>query len=282
MKPLLEDVSSKNGRFSFISFELVRPRLDFFWHYHPEYELTLIVKGKGRRLIGDSHESFSNGDLVLVGPNLPHTWVSDGSHKGKVEAIVIQFSTDLIGRFTGLNEFSSINRLLLHSKQGLSFDRRRSAEAIEQIRSLLKKNGVERITSLVHILQGLSEMRSQHLASALYQPLRGTDNENRINRVCKYVQKHIAEPLTIHKTAALIHLSPSAFCKFFKRITGKTFSDHVNEIRIGNVCRLLIETDKPVSSIAFETGFSTITYFNRVFLKKKMMKPSVYRRMYRV
>jgi hypothetical protein len=117
------------------------------------------------------------------------------------------------------------------------------------------------------------------LASSFYQPLRGKENEKRINKVCQYIQKHASEPMNIQKAAALIHLSPSAFCKFFKRITGKTFSDYVNDIRIANVCSQLLATDKQVAEIAYGNGFETLTYFNRIFLKKTNMRPSIYRKM---
>lgn len=278
MKPFLENITSKRGQHSFMAFALSQNKFDFFWHYHPEYELTLILKGKGRRLVGDSHENFESGDLVLIGPGLPHTWVSDGSHKGKVEATVIQFSADFIERFTGLDELSAINKLLLHAKQGISFKGKKSTAAMEQIKLLPEKSGVEKITALLYILYELFKLKSQPLASSFYQPLKGKENENRINKVCQYVQKHAAEPLSIHKAAALIHLSPGAFCKFFKRITGKTFSDYVNEIRIANVCNQLMATDKQVAEIAYGNGFETLTYFNRVFLKKKGVRPGEYRK----
>jgi len=282
MKPLLENIPSKRGQHSFMAFAVNQPKFDFFWHYHPEYELTLIIKGKGRRLIGDSHENFENGDLVLIGPGLPHTWVSDSGMKGKSEAVVIQFSEDFIERFADLDELSAINKLLLDAKQGISIKGKNTVTAREQIKLLPAKSGVEKITALLHILNELSALKSVSLASSFYQPLKGKENENRINKVCQYVQKHAAEPLTIHKAAALIHLSPGAFCKFFKRITSKTFSDYVNDIRIANVCSQLMATDKQVAEIAYGNGFETLTYFNRVFLKKKKMRPGSFRKMQRI
>jgi AraC-like DNA-binding protein len=282
MKPLLENIPSKRGQHSFMAFAVHQPKFDFFWHYHPEYELTLILKGKGRRLIGDSHENFENGDLVLIGPGLPHTWVSDSGMKGKSEAVVIQFSEDFIERFTGLDELSAINKLLLYAKQGISIKGKISAVAREQIKLLPAKRGVEKITGLLHILNELSALKSVSLASSFYQPLKGKENENRINKVCQYVQKHATERLTIHKAAALIHLSPGAFCKFFKRITGKTFSDYVNDIRIANVCSQLLATDKQVAEIAYGNGFETLTYFNRVFLRKKKMRPGSFRKIKKI
>jgi AraC-like DNA-binding protein len=278
MKPLLENIPSKKGQHSFMAFTVNQPKFDFFWHYHPEYELTLIIKGKGRRLIGDSHENFENGDLVLIGPGLPHTWVSHSEMKGKSEAVVIQFSEDFIDRFAGLDELSAINKLLLNAKQGISIKGKISAAAREQIKLLPEKRGVEKITGLLHILNELSTLKSVSLASSFYQPLKGKENENRINKVCQYVQKHSAEPLTIHKAAALIHMTPGAFCKFFKRITGKTFSDYVNDIRIANVCNQLMVSDKQVAEIAYGNGFETLTYFNRVFLRKKKLQPGIFRK----
>lgn len=277
MKPMLEDINAKKGQHSFMAYNISSHRFDFFWHYHPEYELTLILKGNGRRLVGDSHGSFDSGDLVLIGPDLPHTWVSDGSFKGKTAAVVIQFSSNFIERFTELSELSAINKLLVQARSGILFKEKKSTTVVEQMKLLPDKNGVEKIIGLLQILQELAKLKHASLASPFYQPLKGKENENRINKVCQYVQKHAAENMTTHKVAALIHLSPGAFCKFFKRITCKTFSDYVNDIRIANVCRELMATDKQIAEIAYGNGFETLTYFNRVFLKKKGVRPSEYR-----
>lgn len=277
MKALLEDINAKKGQHSYMAYSINPPRFDFFWHYHPEYELTLILKGNGRRLVGDTHENFVNGDLVLIGPGLPHTWVSDDSLNGKPAAVVIQFSAAFIERFTDLNELAAINKLLMQARLGILFKGKKSAAVVEQMILLPGKSGVEKITGLLQILQELVKLKHVSLVSAFYQPLKGKENANRINRVCQFVQKHATENMTIHKAAALIHLSPGAFCKFFKRITGKTFSDYVNEIRITNVCNQLIATDKQVAEIAYDNGFETLTYFNRVFLKKKGISPRQYR-----
>ena len=277
MKPVLEQIASKKGQHSFIAFTITQSRFDFFWHYHPEYELTLIIKGRGRRLVGDCHEQFESGDLVLLGPDLPHTWISNEKHKGKEMAVVIQFSSNFIERFTELAELTSINKLLTLAKQGISFKGEITAEFVEQMKQLPKKSGVERVIGLLYIFQELSKMKLSVLASEYYQPLKGKENEKRINKVCQYVQKHAVEALNIHKAATLIHLSPSAFCKFFKRMTGTTFSDYVNDIRMANVCNQLITTDMPVAEIAYSNGFETLTYFNRIFLRKKGMTPRQYR-----
>lgn len=278
MKPLLENIRAKKGQQSFMAFALNEPRFAFFWHYHAEYELTLIGKGRGRRLVGDRHEHFDSGDLVLIGPGLPHTWVSDGNRPGQVAAVVVQFSAEFMERFTELEELAAIRGLLVQAGRGLSFSGKSSVAVAEQLKQLPEKKGLEKITGLLQILQELTRLKPRPLASPYYQPLKGKVNESRINRVCQYVQKHFAERLSIHKAASLVHLTPGAFCKFFKRITGQTFSDYVNEIRIAQVCNQLIATDKQVAEIAYGSGFETLTYFNRVFLKKKGMRPGQYRK----
>jgi len=117
------------------------------------------------------------------------------------------------------------------------------------------------------------------LASTFFQPIKGSENEKRINNIFQYIQKHATEKLTIQKAALLVHLSPSAFCKFFKRVTGKTFSDYVNDVRIANVCSDLLASDKQIAEIAYQNGFETLSYFNRIFLKKKNISPNSYRKM---
>ncbi len=278
MKPLLEDIGKKRGQHSIIAFEIEQQKLDFFWHYHPEYELTLIVHGKGTRMVGDHHENFESGDLVFIGPDLPHTWMSDRHMEGNCKVVVIQFTKELIQRFIGLEEDAKINGFLSDSKRGLIINSNNNDNVKNLIKALPSKTGIDKISVFLQILHLLSTLESRTLASSFYQPLKGAENEKRINTVCQYIQKHSTEPLTIQRAASIIHLTPSAFCKFFKRITGKTFSDYVNDIRIANVCRDLIATDKQVSTIAFENGFDTLTYFNRIFLKKKGMKPSNYRK----
>jgi len=278
MKALYVDISNKKGSASFVAYDLNVPRFDFNWHYHPEYELTLITKGKGKRLVGDSHENFEAGDLVLIGPELPHTWISDNKTKGKAAAVVIQFSEKFIEGFLQLAECAGINKLLAQARLGVHFKKRKFEEAVEMVKQLTAKKGVAKITGLLNILNDLTQIRYEQLVSPFFLRLKGKPNEKRINTVCQFIQKHADEKISISKAASLIHLSDSAFCKFFKRATGKTFSDYVNAIRIGNACHLLTETDKTIAEIAFASGFESLTYFNRIFLKKKRVRPGEFRK----
>ncbi len=277
MKPRLEHIGSRKNEDSFRAFVVDQPRFDFFWHYHPEYELTLIVKGRGRRLVGDSHARFEDGDLVLIGPGLPHTWVSDDEDVSHSKAVVIQFSEAFIARLAAVEELSFLPALLNKASRAMVCRGAGLKAIAKQICALPSTSGVDRIAGLLYILQGLSGLRTTCLASKYYHALKGQMNEKRVNQVCAYVQRHATGALTLQQVAGLIHLSPPAFCKFFKRATGQTFSDYVNDVRIANACNQLISTDKTVSEIAFANGFETLTYFNRVFLKKTGLRPREYR-----
>ena len=276
MRPILEDITGKKGSQSFLAFRTTPGRFDFLWHFHPEFELTLILQGRGRRWVGDHHGSFEAGGLVLLGPGLPHTWASVGAAKGSA-AVVIQFGEDLMDRFTGLAELTAIRLLLERSKRGLRFTGDIPAVLLDDIKGLPEKSGVDKITGLLHVLQDLTHVDHAPMASGNYQPVKGKANEDRINKVCQYVQRHARDRVSLDKAASLIHLSPGAFCKFFKRMTGRTFSDHVNDVRIAQVCHQLLSTDDPVGDIAYANGFESLTYFNRVFLKKKGLRPRQYR-----
>ncbi len=275
MKATYEDIASKKGSESFLAYTLTLPLFEFKWHYHPEYELTLITRGKGKRLVGDSYENFETGDLVLLGPNLPHTWSSDSAEYPTVSAVVTQFSENFIQRFLELDEFDKISSLLTLADRGLSFsDSDKFSKELEQLPALA---GVEKVTTLLNLLQKLTSQKHNKLSSEYFRAMKGVETESRINKVCQHIQKHSSQEITLEHVAGLVHLSRSAFSKFFRRATGKTFSDYVNDIRIGKACFLLTETDKAISEIAYETGFENLTYFNRVFLKKKSRTPRSFR-----
>ena len=278
MRAKLEQLNKTAETQSFSCYEIVLPSFDFYWHYHPEYELTYIANGKGKRLVGDSYEQFTEGDFVLMGPNIPHTWVSDEERKQKSIAIVIQFTASFVEPLLAYAEFADIKKLLQKSNSGLHFKCRKNCAAIELMMKMKSLQGIHAITTLIQLLHTLSGVKTKPLASATFIPAKGEQNEKRINKVFLYVQKGFTGQLTLLQAAKTIHLSVSAFCKFFKKVSGKTFSDYVNETRIGQVCTLLIETDKPISTIAFECGFENLAYFNRVFLKKKKMRPVEFRR----
>lgn len=278
MKPQFEDIDSKRGSNSYVAYRYTSAAFPFLWHYHPEYELTLILEGSGERMVGDSHEYFQPGDLVLLGPGLPHTWVSEVSSA----AVVIQFAESFIGPMLGYPECDRIRALLARSAQGLFFpvSGLGKGDLMAAIMRLAAAKAAGRITGLLDVLQGLAGSRvgARPLASPYFQPAVGKKTEGRIGKVFQYIHRHSAEAVALKEVATLINLSESAFCKFFKRTTGKTFSDYLADIRIGHACHLLSESDETISEIAYRSGFDSLTYFNRVFLKKKGMRPREFRK----
>jgi AraC-like DNA-binding protein len=277
MKAKLESLSLARGDVSFLSYEVNLPSFEFLWHYHPEFELTYIFKGRGKRLVGDSYENFEEGDLALLGPFLPHAWVSDTAYQGPCSAFVIQFSAELIASLTHYPELKKMGEILAMATRGLRLDDPQGSGLKDKIRQLPGRTFTSAFALFIEILSQVIDLKGTPLSSPHFRRFKGNENQQRINRVFTYVQQDFTRDVSLKKAAGMVHLSESAFCKFFKRASGKTFSDYVNEVRISKACQLLLETDQPVETIAFETGFESQTYFNRVFLKKKGVRPLHYR-----
>ena len=278
MKAAFENIEIIKGSQSFVAYSFSAPAFDFKWHYHPEFELTLITDGFGKRLIGDSHENFSTGDLVLVGSGLPHTWSTEWSKNKTVSAVVIQFSAAFINNFIQFEECMDIRKLLENASRGLFFKNDTSNGIEKLIRKLPNKVGLKRMTSLLEILQKLVSSNQTILSSEFYTANRNKENEKRINKICGHLQEKFSEQIALDDAAAMVHLSKSAFCKFFKRMMKINFSDYLNDIRIANACSQLSETDKTIREIAMDTGFESLTYFNRIFLRKKGKTPTAFRK----
>jgi AraC-like DNA-binding protein len=276
LKPSFEDIPLKKGNQAVLCYRFPVPLFPFKWHYHPEYELTYIIKGKGKRLVGDCYENFEDGDLVLIGSGLPHTWVSEQTmQQGDAEAIVVQFSEDVIKNLLPWQEFDQIAGLINKTGTGLSF--KADESMTNMLMALPGSKGGDKLALFFRILQHLAATTARPLSSPFYAAVKGNKNEARINFVCNYVENNFAKKLNMEEVAAQVFLSVSAFCKFFKRATGKTFSDYVNGVKIAYACRLLTETDNPVSQVAYATGFDTAAYFNRVFLQQKKITPLKFR-----
>ncbi len=277
MKAHLEDIQAEKGRQSLYAYRFELPFFEFKWHYHPEYELTFIVRGSGFRLVGNKYEPFEAGDLVLLGSHVPHTWSSKEIAGETVEAIVIQFTPAIFESLGNLRECASIKALLTNASSGLAFNA--SAELIRDMEELIHRKDLSKILQLLHVLDQLTNVPHRTIAPNAAQVTISKQHEMRINKVCLYIQNRFAEPITLKEVAELIFLTESNFCKFFKKAVGKTFSDYLNEIRINEAARLLLQTDQSVAQIANDCGFETLSYFNRVFLRKKGSSPTAYRKL---
>ncbi|HEV3028720.1 MAG TPA: AraC family transcriptional regulator [Planctomycetota bacterium] len=282
MKARIERISTGDAA-SFLCRRRTDARFGFTWHFHPQIELTLIVRSRGRRFVGDSIEPYEDGDLVLLGPDLPHTWHSDPGQKGRHEAVFCQFSRDFLGEgFIRSPELGMVDRLLERSARGLCFTGRTQRAVARRMDGLDRLQGLARLAALLEILDELARSRdARPLSGRRYVPgLRRGDAE-RIDRLCRFLNERCRDRVTLAEAARVAHLSIPAFCRMFRRTTGKTLVEYLNELRTGLACRALIETERPVSDIAFGSGFNNLSNFNRRFRAQKGLCPRDYRRAFR-
>lgn len=280
MKARFEKIQLRSGN-SFAVIEHDLPAFDTTWHFHPEIELTLITRSSGRRIVGNSLESFTAGDLVLLGPNLPHFWQNDGPPRvGRSGAIVIQFNRDTWSRqFWTTAELTAIDRLLQRSARGLVFSGPSARSAATRIRNLPPLRGLPAFLELLAILDLLSRGRSRPLCPDHYDPQLDRRAEARLGRAIAFLSVHYREPVTLPEVARCGAMAPAAFSRYFKRVTGTNVMAFLNDLRVERACRQLRETSSGIGTIAFESGFTTLSSFNRRFRERMQCSPRNYRQM---
>lgn len=281
MKARIQKVTtSRQSSFTFR--DKSSPRFPFSWHFHPEYELTLIVESRGTRFVGDRVERYDDGDLVLIGPNLPHTWFSEphDDEPRRHKAVVVQFGHTFLGSgFFERPELAEVARLLDRSSQGLRFTGRTRELAAGELLALRKLGGLDRLLGLLRVLEILSDGRGTHsLSSPTFTPTLDKTRQRRIDRVLGFINERYTTSITQPEAAAVVHMSPAVFSRFFKRTVGRTFVEYVGDMRVSHACRLLIETDLPIVDVCFRSGFNNLSNFNRRFLKIRNVGPREFRR----
>lgn len=255
---------------------------DFNWHHHVEYEVTLVTEGCGTRYVGTTVEPYRPGDLVLLGPDLPHTFSSEPYEGGVAEAAVAQFRHDFLGPgFFDLPQFASIAALLARSARGALF-----SPAPEPVRRILTGlPDLEPAAATVALLDALDRLArtggDRPLTGPGYTTAPDADVSRRIDTVCRHLQEAHHRPVKLSDVAALVHMAPTSFSRFFRRTMGRTLTDYVNQLRIETACRLLITTELPITDVAVRSGYQNLSNFNRRFLELKSMRPREYRRTYR-
>lgn len=280
MKPYLERLTPDEGA----SWASLNRRLDdgipFQWHHHPEFELTLTLNSRGQRFIGDHIGRYEPGDLVLIGPYLPHTWHSlDRPDAGQPHvALVMWFLPDWAERLTANAELRAVAAMLARAAHGLQFSPE-TAEAVRpQVEDLFTQPPVERFLRLVTILTRLAGDRAATPLSATAPELApAATDRGRIDRVLNHIHAHFAEPITISELADIAALSPSGLHRTFQRHTRQTVSQYLIRLRIGRACALLSSGPMPIGTIAGEVGYDSLANFNRQFKALKGTTPRAYR-----
>lgn len=270
--------------YSFVLQKDVYPYYPTPWHYHPEYELVLVVKSTGKRTVGDHVERFSDGDLLLLGPNLPHSYQNDPVYYQKdsslsAEAIVIHFKEDFLGKdFFNLPEMIHVKQLFEKSRFGFKVvgDTRKKIEEI--MKSMQALSGHQRIIRLLYILDVLSLTDDfELLAKPGFIQNYTISNNDQLAKVHNYIMSNFKKDISLSDVSKIANMSIPSFCRFFKSCTRKTFSSFLNDIRIGYACKLIVEDKFNISQICYESGFNNMSNFNRQFKKLTDKTPLQYK-----
>lgn len=248
------------------------------WHFHPELELALVRKSGGYRIVGDSISALAAGDLVLVGGNLPHVWYQDRD-AGDVDAIIVQFRHDFAGSLLDGEECRPVRSLYEKARVGLWVKGAIRDRVTPRIEGLLRSSPLRRISELLGILDELSNARGlESLSSAGYMPPVDAKDQERVSRVMQYIHARLRKPISRREVAEVAALSESAFSRFFRMRTGRTFPAYLNELRLGRAARLLGESSARIADVARDCGFPNLSHFNRLFLEWKGLTPLAFRR----
>ena len=248
------------------------PRFLNVWHYHQELELVYIEKSTGTKFIGDCIEQFSPGDLVLIGSCLPHLWLNDKEYFEKkdlkAEAKVIHFHPNCFGdRFFSIPEMHKIRKIIEEAKVGVHIHGKNKSKIIEQIEKLFFESEFDKVLSLLNILKLIADEPGKvFLSSHSFINSYAKNSNTKLDKVYEYILNNFKEEINLNLTAELVHMNPSAFSRYFKQTTNKTFVQFLNEVRIGYACKILInQGDKNISEIAYECGYKNLSNFNRQF-----------------
>lgn len=256
------------------------------WHYHPELELVAIVESTGTRFVGDSIEKFKAGEIVLIGKDLPHLWLNDSAYfddhsKLNAKAYVLRFHESFAGGMFKIPEMAIIGKLLQRARLGIKFSGSTNEAIIKKISELFALPAYEKVIAFLDILKTLAEQKEYKILSSTgYINSFKEINNNKIVRIYEYIMNHFKEDISLQSVADLAKMNPSAFSRYFKNIQKKTFTQYLNEVRIGYACKLLIEDNYSISGVCFESGFNNISNFNRQFKAIRKMSPSAYMKLH--
>lgn len=281
---LLREITPLTKNDCFTLFYRTKTKFDFPLHYHEEFELNFIRNAKGaKRVIGDHMEEINELELVLVGSNLPHGWFTHKCKSDNIEEITIQFHRDLFDeKFLQRNQMSFIRSILERSLRGVCFSKETTLAIMPRLFDLTQKHGFDSVLDLMSILHDLSTSRNiQTLSDSSFNSMDTLSyNSRRIEKIMTYLNNNFDKEVTLTDAAKIAGMTEVALSRFFKARTGKTFVDTINEVRLGNASRLLIDTTHSITEVAYKCGFNNMSNFNRIFKKKKDCTPKEFRQTY--
>lgn len=278
-KPTLKKIQPDFGKSILVKKHVeFKKQIQAFWHFHPEIELIYVNKGKGKRHIGTHLSYFSNSQLLLIGSNLPHNGFTDRLTTNGSETL-IQFHPDFLGNtFFSIPEMKKVNALLEKAKKGLLFGVKTKTKLGPKIEKIAEKEGFKQILILLEILNTLSKSDDYTILNADGYALETQPQDSsKIDVIFKYVNENFDRHITLDEIAELVSMTVPAFCRFFKKTTGKTFTKMVNEYRVVHATKLLSESQMSISEISFECGFNNFSHFNKLFKEFTGKPASKYR-----
>ncbi len=255
------------------------------YHFHQLFELVVFRGGMGSRLVGDSFHDVSGLDLILLGPALPHGWsVTGGTHAdpAELEFVVVLFTRESLGLdILSKPEFAAVRDLVDRAGRGLSWPEEAIRRVEEKLFQLPHQADVSRFLSLLGVLDELASARASELVSPAYRPQDEQREHEDLARVLEVIHRRHAEPIALEEIAGAVHMSVPTFTRFFRRMTGTSFVDYLNEWRVRRACSLLAETDLRVAEIADACGFANLSHFNRQFRRRRAATPTDWRNRHR-
>lgn len=259
------------------------------WHYHPAIEIMYITRGIGTRFVGDCIEQYEEGDVCMIGPNLPHEWRNDDAYFDKesglrATCICLFFKREIFDpNFIRLPEMNNIRDLIERAQRGLKFTGNSKLEITRFIRSSVSDVGVRKVTNLLTLLELMATSTEYELlASVGFTNSVNSEDFERFNKVYKFLVKNFATSIRLEEVSTLVGLTPTAFCRYFKERTKKTFVEYLNEMRIGYSKKLLLENKMKISTISGEVGFPNLSNFISQFKKVTGMSPSQFQKQFGV
>jgi AraC-like DNA-binding protein len=279
-KPLLQKLPLTFGS-SFLIDRFESPQFETPWHYHEEIEIVLCDGGFGKKFVGNHVSDYTEGDLAILGSNLPHWYRADEAcylHQ-QPASIVIHFLDDCYGKdFFESEEMTEIKHFLRVAKLGIEFYGETRKQIQEKIQSLLNTDKVARMLGLIEVLHQMSGSKEYRILSENAIVGVSKKDSERMNEVFDYVLKNFKNDINLSEIASKTRFSEAAFCRYFKLRTQKTFVEFVNNIRIEYACKLLAENDLNILEICYESGFKNLSNFNRQFRKYTNNNPKTYRK----
>ncbi len=270
MKPILRQITS-TPQSSFLVRKDVGDSMLNNWHYHPEIELLYIKKSSGTWLIGDHIGHYKNGDIVLIGPNLPHCFRHQYSHlinNGKVvgESICIKFIPAIFGSsFLNMPEIKTIKNILTTCQCGLQLTGKTKINLPASIEKMLVASPGKKLIYLLSILEEIAECKEYISLSSTGFMQTHDNNRDKIKLIFEYTFMHYNEKITLNQVALLLNMTTQSFCRYFKNKTNKTYIQFLMEVRIGYACKLLVEDEKNVSEVCYACGYNNMSHFNYQF-----------------